>query len=272
MRGKEGGADPGRTEPGITPAYAGKSSRQPGAGRWRRDHPRVCGEKDEAHSCAVGKEGSPPRMRGKALAKYRRRNLIRITPAYAGKSLGQRGKVLCMGDHPRVCGEKHLSASKTSSRQGSPPRMRGKDDQQKRKEKYGGITPAYAGKSLRCCLLVFLVRDHPRVCGEKVFTSCYMRWLWGSPPRMRGKADILHGFQRPVGITPAYAGKSLSCLINPPPAQDHPRVCGEKSRPQESLWREQGSPPRMRGKANELDDMRALPWITPAYAGKSRPS
>ena len=45
MRGKEGGADPGRTEPGITPAYAGKSSRQPGAGRWRRDHPRVCGEK-----------------------------------------------------------------------------------------------------------------------------------------------------------------------------------------------------------------------------------
>ena len=30
---------------GITPAYAGKSSRQPGAGRWRRDHPRVCGEK-----------------------------------------------------------------------------------------------------------------------------------------------------------------------------------------------------------------------------------
>ena len=210
-------------------------------------------------------------MRGKVWDNVARCYAWGITPAYAGKSRVAALRLTLHRDHPRVCGEKHLSASKTSSRQGSPPRMRGKDDQQKRKEKYGGITPAYAGKSLRCCLLVFLVRDHPRVCGEKVFTSCYMRWLWGSPPRMRGKADILHGFQRPVGITPAYAGKSLSCLINPPPAQDHPRVCGEKSRPQESLWREQGSPPRMRGKANELDDMRALPWITPAYAGKRVP-
>ena len=50
---------------GITPACAGKSSHQHGAGRWRRDHPRVCGEKLGAGENVIPQKGSPPRMRGK---------------------------------------------------------------------------------------------------------------------------------------------------------------------------------------------------------------
>ena len=45
---------------------------------------------------------------------------------------------------------------------------------------------------------------------------------------MRGKAlveDIKAGL---YGITPAYAGKSGGALTGAIPAQDHPRVCGEK--------------------------------------------
>ena len=71
----------------------------------------------------------------------------RITPAYAGKSLGQRGKVLCMGDHPRVCGEKALTFFQPSSVMGSPPRVRGKGVVHVRAQIGEGITPACAGKS-----------------------------------------------------------------------------------------------------------------------------
>ena len=52
------------------------------------DHPRVCGEKLNALLVAGSLMGSPPRMRGK---EHRTRQAVwkdRITPAYAGKSLG----------------------------------------------------------------------------------------------------------------------------------------------------------------------------------------
>ena len=85
---------------------------------------------------------------------------------------------------------------------------------------------------------------------------------------MRGKAvpaarpDVTHG------ITPAYAGKSQSYRQPCSAMWDHPRVCGEKSKPKPGKDRRMESPPRMRGKVGVhqigLKDLR----ITPAYAGK----
>ncbi len=71
---------------GITPAYAGKSLPINRRKNRRWDHPRVCGEK--AIQSVIGKlnEGSPPRMRGKALTATATVQQFRITPAYAGKS------------------------------------------------------------------------------------------------------------------------------------------------------------------------------------------
>ena len=66
---------------------------------------------------------------------------------------------------------------------------------------------------------------------------------------MRGKAvpaalpDVTHG------ITPAYAGKSQSYRQPCSAMWDHPRVCGEKSKPKPGKDRRMESPPRVRGKA-----------------------
>ena len=49
------------------------------------------------------------------------------------------------------------------------------------------VSPAYAGKSLRLCILSRLLQDHPRVCGEKKNVRLTKNSLAGSPPRMRGK-------------------------------------------------------------------------------------
>ena len=85
---------------------------------------------------------------------------------------------------------------------------------------------------------------------------------------MRGKAEESHQAFLPCGITPAYAGKSLSidnfflCF------KDHPRLCGEKSTNREGGAPTKGSPPPMRGKA-VIDYATSVIWgITPAYAGK----
>ena len=111
-----------------------------------------------------------------------------ITPAYAGKS-----------NFLRLCQRLHL---------GSPPRMRGKGVLDFYSIGFGGITPAYAGKSVLDEHPLLAVWDHPRVCGEKVDagkTTIYQR---GSPPRMRGKVNVIELNEGRKGITPAYAGKS----------------------------------------------------------------
>ena len=49
-------------------------------------------------------------------------------------------------------------------------------------------------------------------------------------------------------ITPACAGKSWHIVVAALPAEDHPRVCGEKFNNPEFGEIRTGSPPRVRGK------------------------
>ena len=106
--------------------------------------------------------------------------------------------------------------------------MRGKVNIKDNKTRDDRITPAYAGKS-----------------GIGVIQG---RKPMGSPPRMRGKVFQLLCMGYAVGITPAYAGKSIGHDCQRRPNRDHPRVCGEKRQIAVKLHDRQGSPPRMRGK------------------------
>ena len=133
----------------ITPACAGKRALCFRTLSHMRDHPRVCGEKRSGKWPRHRWQGSPPRMRGKELLVVPPAGNFGITPAYAGKSSLQTCGKPRNGDHPRVCGEKSSSPGMSSTRGGSPPRMRGKDVKQAVKLMMDRITPAYAGKSKR---------------------------------------------------------------------------------------------------------------------------
>ena len=65
---------------------------------------------------------------------------------------------------------------------------------------------------------------------------------------MRGKALMACLSWLIVGITPAYAGKSLQGRKHMDSQPDHPRVCGEKRPNVRMVGIDAGSPPRMRGK------------------------
>ena len=93
-------------ETGITLAYAGKSRVAALRLTLHRDHPRVCGEKPAVAVLFSKTMGSPPRMRGKALASGGIKAENSITPAYAGKSALRLTAKDPSGDHPRMCGEK----------------------------------------------------------------------------------------------------------------------------------------------------------------------
>ena len=74
----------------------------------------------------------------------------------------------------------------------------------------------------------------------------------GSPPPMRGKDIYASDVVQQAGITPAYAGKSAPDTQWTHHIQDHPRLCGEKSRSPLWLATKIGSPPPMRGKVRKL--------------------
>ena len=210
MRGK-GKPDPEpRREHRITPAHAGKRPQFSARCACREDHPRVCGEKKRVSVTACALLGSPPRMRGKAMALRHGATATRITPAHAGKRRDTHRYDTRFRDHPRTCGEKGLIPLVVSPGPKSPPHMRGKGGVFGLEGFVRGITPAYAGKSLQSGYRRHRSRDHPRVCGEKLAIMPPMTTYIGSPPRMRGKASSSAAPSRLAGITPAHAGKRWS--------------------------------------------------------------
>ena len=129
-----------------------------------------------------------------------------------------------------MCGEKVAMVTTAVSTPGSPPHVRGKELRVETCFADNGITPACAGKSNLFVFRRIEPKDHPRVCGEKAAILRAVCVPIGSPPRMRGKGRCDHLMILVNGITPAYAGKSSSSMALAKLLQDHPRVCGEKTK------------------------------------------
>ena len=152
----------------ITPARAGKSERREVPPRGGRDHPRACGEEHFAVPEALGRVGSPPRVRGRGgLLRYLQGG-DGITPARAGKSILLASPSSCSWDHPRACGEERRKEVKNLDCSGSPPRVRGRARRVRKKWIGKRITPARAGKRLLHFWHTGLAGDHPRACGEEL--------------------------------------------------------------------------------------------------------
>ena len=106
------------------------------------------------------------------------------------------------------------------------------------------------------------------MCGEKAATCRKDTPGSGSPPRVRGKANLTKNIGPELRITPACAGKSCTFWLPLRRDEDHPRVCGEKHHIRLPLMRVTGSPPRVRGKVPISVTLKPLHGITPACAGK----
>ena len=207
------------------------------------------GEKRCAGPPVGDTQGSPPRRRGKVHYRITIRICHRITPAWAGKSAVAVYLFWKRQDHPRVGGEKSGPGMLIKAVRGSPPRGRGKDVHGVVVQIDVGITPAWAGKSASQAAPGYETWDHPRVGGEKWIQSKPKYKKPGSPPRGRGKGTDGKSGNAFNGITPAWAGKSLSTPPQLVMRRDHPRVGGEKPRRGSGLYLRLGSPPRGRGKA-----------------------
>ena len=217
------------------------------------------------------KQGSPPRMWGRAAPFPVHTSIPRITPARAGKRLSLWSTRSRTRDHPRACGEELRRVRYLPGAWGSPPRVRGRVLAAVLLGGLGGITPARAGKSHPKKNSGNLYQDHPRACGEESRLDCAIASSRGSPPRVRGRGREQHlGFVE-IGITPARAGKSSAISWEVYSLVHHPRACGEELGGGIMAKAKKGSPPRVRGREFPDEVLSAPSGITPARAGKRQP-
>ena len=232
----------------ITPAGAGKTTKNGGITYANKDHPRRCGE-NPCICLSIGfLSGSPPQVRGKRGKLGRYDGFSRITPAGAGKTRWLLLKGNSGQDHPRRCGENSPIRSFSARRTGSPPQVRGKRSYNFVAWSIQRITPAGAGKTTSFVFVRAPPEDHPRRCGENYQLFFPGAGLRGSPPQVRGKRCTYDTNLNRYRITPAGAGKTIQLCCIGIQLWDHPRRCGENANKDKRCSYALGSPPQVRGK------------------------
>ena len=119
------------------------------------------------------------------------------------------------------------------------------------------ITPAHAGTTPLPQGRRHTSPDHPRACGDYIFTFYSYIGAPGSPPRMRGLLLSAKCQTLLKRITPAHAGTTSLRRGREKRQGDHPRACGDYSGGGMEKSTRKGSPPRMRG----LRDDNPIPYL-----------
>ena len=192
-----------------------------------------------------------------------------ITPAYAGNTIFASPIASCLQDHPRIRGEYRLCCILGLNRQGSPPHTRGIPFAFSINSLRSGITPAYAGNTKGFSCATSTCWDHPRIRGEYPIFIQILMFLQGSPPHTRGIRIHILELLKAIGITPAYAGNTVTSDSLSQYPKDHPRIRGEYCCFCLHSNGLRGSPPHTRGIQTEYSENNKLHRITPAYAGNT---
>ena len=214
--------------------------------------------------------GSSPLTRGKHPPGNQRVREPGLIPAHAGKTAGRRGRRSRRRAHPRSRGENLSCAPSSDGTAGSSPLTRGKPSRRDRAEYVLRLIPAHAGKTSLRRGAQYGRAAHPRSRGENATRFMGGPFGGGSSPLTRGKPEVVAALISVIGLIPAHAGKTATCLVSRLTIRAHPRSRGENgSLPDDGLELE-GSSPLTRGKPWSPPSRRAGRGLIPAHAGKTR--
>ncbi len=187
------------------------------------------GERSKSFGNEPLTSGSSPRARGTRSSRCPAISRRRFIPACAGNATVAGCLFFSSTVHPRVRGERASSMSTTATLSGSSPRARGTRRPRQLPQQSQRFIPACAGNAVLVPLIVFAVRVHPRVRGERVRHSRSRSVGIGSSPRARGTLTKSQRKQMNERFIPACAGNASGIVSLSNSATVHPRVRGERA-------------------------------------------
>ena len=162
-----------------------------------------------------------------------------------------------------------MAWGRPDSSSGSSPHARGTHGHAARGDGRDRFIPACAGNALDTGLWLTSWTVHPRMRGERIYTSTMIIPIDGSSPHARGtQARHLQALADDRFI-PACAGNAdrqdIASLVLPV----HPRMRGERSSPNPCTTRSSGSSPHARGTQPLGQADSGSGWFIPACAGNA---
>ena len=132
----------------------------------------------------------------------------RFIPAFAGNACRPSAGRCWRTVHPRVCGERSPTISRTTSSAGSSPRLRGTRRGCGRDPAEARFIPAFAGNAAQAMDRPMAAPVHPRVCGERTIYGTAGGSITGSSPRLRGTLELALCRLCRRRFIPAFAGNA----------------------------------------------------------------
>mgnify|MGYP001470775927 CR=1 FL=1 len=191
--------------------------------------------------------GSSPRLRGTLSGQRPPTALRRFIPAPAGNAQQKQPSEEEISVHPRACGERRTTHSKSLAANGSSPRLRGTRSRAAACTSGMRFIPAPAGNAASTPMGTSSPAVHPRACGERNKFTDQFHATSGSSPRLRGTLGERLKEERERRFIPAPAGNARSGVGPIRALSVHPRACGERAVGEDGGRGGVGSSPRLRG-------------------------
>ena len=155
--------------------------------------------------------GTSPRMWGKPGEHFGFCILERNIPTHVGKTRRAPRAFQGRTEHPHACGENAVLPDRPALRDGTSPRMWGKQRRHRRNYQHRRNIPTHVGKTSGCVIRTDTISEHPHACGENSCAGQHAIQPPGTSPRMWGKrirgrrTDLI---QRNI---PTHVGKTHHC-------------------------------------------------------------
>ena len=253
---------------GSIPACAGEPRAAGWRGRGRRVYPRVCGGTEVAGIQFPGYGGLSPRVRGNRRFRSASDFWWGSIPACAGEPRPVCQVCQACKVYPRVCGGTAVPPGQRHHPHGLSPRVRGN-----RSGCWAGPAawrsiPACAGEPLCGWAVPLAFKVYPRVCGGTAIMYAILTLLAGLSPRVRGNPATGRATTGPGRSIPACAGEPGTVKSLPLKGWVYPRVCGGTPLSPQTVQRQNGLSPRVRGNPHGFQVVHQAGGSIPACAGE----
>ncbi len=271
-RGRRDADGAGQRGERATPARAGTTPRRTWRPERRPGYPRAGGDDPLAEVEGNLSYGLPPRGRGRLQDVPRYERLQRATPARAGTTSNSIEASARSAGYPRAGGDDTGGTGTRRPCRGLPPRGRGRLRLLRHRPAVVRATPARAGTTRPRPPAASAPAGYPRAGGDDVDAAAEPPWMWGLPPRGRGRPGGRTRPGRPGRATPARAGTTSPPKTPPPPTRGYPRAGGDDRKSARTPNGDYGLPPRGRGRRGAGAVAGRERRATPARAGTTSPA